>query len=866
MNEQLKTFLSDFSNVAYRMYPHRAQKTEITNINTNRTIEEWLALNEETPSNLYFAPNFQFGANNPIGSMADFQDSAVQSWAYPCAFVFDYNLQQFEDINTKAELLEHIKTILKKKLVWSYKYIVETGNWYHVYYIIEKDWRETLSYSFDLDYSKLYQSIARNISANSDWRLLKKGAVFRLPESYIWNLDEKIQCKIIESTDKYITVDQVVSVISDIDIMDKVQEAERKYSTLFNVWEFRKFLETSPIDLMDLFWVDGQELIVENNRIVLPIGFWYEKFFWGWSMAVIYSLCDGDSGRMIQALQGKLKMTMKWRLDFSWEDNQIIAGNGYSISFTGSIVQLTQSVPNAKWDFVDRTSIIFRNYMRIVGKWYVNSSWMWETKIPELVIVAMVDWEEKIIHQQPSKNAHNKAYTSIFFYWQDNDLGLFFNGIINDNSIPHIDIYERSGYYDWETIVLGNQCIFWWEVDSRILLWENEFEICDDVEQITVKEYFEKFRKCYKDEFSIPLFLCALALAGMNLWTRLEVNPAVLVSGKTGCGKSTVAALLKKMLWYAPTVREMALPSLTAQPLKQMASDNAILFLEELTARVSPTTEELLRNVVNRDKAARWTIDWNTWWNFRSPLRVNGERTFKDESLNNRFCGFIMTSSYWQEWASTLINDLQKYTAYEDIYNIYNKNRETINDMLITYKYKLLDAWMPARASDVWSYMFVINDVFNFWIAEEELIWYVKTHLEKTGLQEKPHDVGVGVMVNTIASACIMRKVSMSVKEKRIDNEPYLIVTLLYTDPDFYQMSRGIINSCVSELRNKIWDWYIDVSDMFMSFKILDKREKIDKFTDQGSQEVANIVWEIVEMLPWSIASNNKWFMYIDWI
>jgi broad-specificity NMP kinase len=34
----------------------------------------------------------------------------------------------------------------------------------------------------------------------------------------------------------------------------------------------------------------------------------------------------------------------------------------------------------------------------------------------------------------------------------------------------------------------------------------------------------------------------------MNLWNSLEVNPAVLVSGTTGCGKSTVAALLKKML------------------------------------------------------------------------------------------------------------------------------------------------------------------------------------------------------------------------------------------------------------------------------------------------------------------------------
>ena len=49
----------------------------------------------------------------------------------------------------------------------------------------------------------------------------------------------------------------------------------------------------------------------------------------------------------------------------------------------------------------------------------------------------------------------------------------------------------------------------------------------------------------------------------------------------------------------------MALPGITPQPLKQTASDNAILFLEELTNRVGPTTEELLRNIVNRDKAAR---------------------------------------------------------------------------------------------------------------------------------------------------------------------------------------------------------------------------------------------------------------------
>jgi hypothetical protein len=49
----------------------------------------------------------------------------------------------------------------------------------------------------------------------------------------------------------------------------------------------------------------------------------------------------------------------------------------------------------------------------------------------------------------------------------------------------------------------------------------------------------------------------------------------------------------------------MALPGITPQPLKERASDNAILFLEELTKKVGAGTEELLRNIVNRDKAGR---------------------------------------------------------------------------------------------------------------------------------------------------------------------------------------------------------------------------------------------------------------------
>jgi hypothetical protein len=43
-------------------------------------------------------------------------------------------------------------------------------------------------------------------------------------------------------------------------------------------------------------------------------------------------------------------------------------------------------------------------------------------------------------------------------------------------------------------------------------------------------DYFNRFRECYKDEFSVPLFLSVLSLAGMNYREELEIAPAVLLS------------------------------------------------------------------------------------------------------------------------------------------------------------------------------------------------------------------------------------------------------------------------------------------------------------------------------------------------
>lgn len=108
------------------------------------------------------------------------------------------------------------------------------------------------------------------------------------------------------------------------------------------------------------------------------------------------------------------------------------------------MVQLTQLAPNSKGEYTEKTKVIFRNNIRVLGKGYITSSSMGESNIPRLAVIMDVDGSERVINQMPSKAYHNKAYTDLFFYGDDNDLGLFFNGIIEDQDIPHIDVYERS--------------------------------------------------------------------------------------------------------------------------------------------------------------------------------------------------------------------------------------------------------------------------------------------------------------------------------------------------------------------------------------------------------------------------------------
>jgi len=868
-------FLSHFPAYWRKIFPDQHAKSRISTPNKNRTLEECLELNLQNPSSLYFSPNGRFADSNIIWWNCNIssQKACSREWVY--AYVLDFNLIKFPDKSMET-LLEYIKDILKKRLIIKWRYIVKTMKWYHVYFIINHEDRQKAFETYWYNQLKIVKHMAEMLWADSTTKVTDNvWALFRIPYSVYWNLAEKKYVEIIDFQNEYVNLNEIDNLYNYLQQYEQMNKAEKRAFQWSNWMKFREFSWRPIRDIVSKLWTlwvmntDNVEYS-ELNSVIAPI--WSDLFehpMWR-PYELIWCAYHWDEVAARSSLNINFWVREVQAKDWSGKIIKTLEWNWYVISFFEMSVQLKSYVANNKWEIVEKTKIIFRNNIQVKWKWKTTVSRMWETDSERQIFIFYVNNTEKVVENIPSKKEFNKRYPDLFFYWDDNDLWLFFHWLSCCEDIDEINVYERSWYYD-NVCILWDRCVVWYLWEDKMMLWDNEFDIANDAIQISASEYLDKFTECYVEEFSIPVLLSAIALAWMNLRDMLEVNPAMLIAWKTWCWKSTVAALLKRMLWYAPTVREMALPGITPQPLKQTASDNAILFLEELTNRVWPGTEELLRNIVNRDKAARWWLEGNTWWRFRSPLRVNWERTFKDESLNNRFCSFIMSPAYWKEWATPKLNDLQKYTAYNDIYNTYVNNKEILWDLVFEYKNRLLDEWYPPRACDVWCYIFVVNEIFNFKFPYEELVKYVDLHLSNTWLKEKKWYDNIIAFERFLTVSIINKKINLTIRETEREwsdwkPKPRLMFDMLFIDDLIYQTSRWFLNAAVSEINKKFWDTVFTVDEWWIIWFMCNVRTADFKFLSERDQFMADMFWRIASVLPYNITSNNRSLIHIDWI
>ena len=306
----------------------------------------------------------------------------------------------------------------------------------------------------------------------------------------------------------------------------------------------------------------------------------------------MYCLYKWDNKKILEQLKTLLKFKDVWedKLDFTLDldsenlNNELLDDKCETYSYWDSSIELKEwyVVYNyvQKWKTINK--VIFRDTIKIFWRWEQNV-WVMgsEWTVNKKVYYIKINWEDKLLYECDSKKDFYKK-NWIFFFGIDQDLCMFFLILNKSREINEVNIYQRNWYYN-SVCVLWDRIVAWDKNENGlIMLWENGFNLCDDKKQISVKEIFWYFRQCYEDELIVPLFLSVISLCWMNLWNAHEVYPAVLLTGTTWTGKSTLADLLRQICWYWPEARKLTFRWLTEQPLKIAWSDNAMLCLEEV--------------------------------------------------------------------------------------------------------------------------------------------------------------------------------------------------------------------------------------------------------------------------------------------
>ena len=829
---QMLGFLDNFDFPCYKIVDKSIQR-KIWNTSKNNELDWYLTMNDQISSSVMFSPNGRYWVYNSIWTDQNFAWVAASN-RWICAIAISFNKDAHYDLTLKSLL-----KLLLDSVAFKPTYIVEWWSTFDVYWITDLEEREYIEWTIT---HKDIAFISNRMAWDLWWSIRSWAVGWLRPLPYsnyrVWQWRNKY--RIVYNSWKYLKQCDVSLLHKYYKRLKEAEDAKKK-ALIWRDWSFfNSIINKWAEEVIRELWIEWS--FIYNDSWIIKWKIWQDIDIQPIGDAFIVSyICKWES-----AIWWLKEKRYKW---YKPEEQilKIVNTTDCSVIYTENSVYLEIPVIKPKWEKTIIKKVIFREKVTVEWKWF-DELWL-------RVYVLKYKNKEILITSQPGKRDFNKTYKWLFFFGDDNDLWIFYWAIDADDTIPETNIYTWNWYYEnW--VVLGKWLIRWDDENAKIVLWDREFQNPTWVKQITAKEYLEKFKECYKDSFSIPIFLCSLALAWMNLRDCLEVNPALLLSGQTGCGKSTVASLLKRMLWYSDTARSMALPWVTPQPLKERASDSAILFLEELTKKVWSATEELLRNIVNRDKAGRGMPWWNVWWDLRSPLRVNWERTFKDESLNNRFCIFIMSTKDWNESASHKLQDLNKYTASDDVYKVFFENKDFINDLAVEFKSKLIDSWIPARSSDVWSYMFVVNSIFWFNFPFEEMIEYVKTSIKNAWLDKSQSYNPWRIVEKFLIINTINRKITPIIRE---DEDNYINVEFLFIDEDIYQTHRGMLSSAVLELNSWFGEDVYEVSDFWFTIRLKIFRSW-GKFIRPEDISASSMITRVIWSIPWNILNWVTWY------
>lgn len=796
-----------------------------TKHNTSNVLAD---INKTDPYWMFFTPNGNYWSLQKEGiKISRSKDRPGEAPRYN-AVVVDVDLKS-SSYNTMEELYAHIEQVMYDYSMGP-TFIVQSWGGYHLYWLIKEEDRQAVH---DLYGDKVF-SIGKKLATFFDWwdsncqatKIIN--GLIRVPGSKHRKTSNPIDVFIkYAHLEDQVTISMVEKYLKSLWELDKVETVTHDAKVI--TWA-KNFTEIKNIPMPEIFaklekyprtymWMQQTFKIVDGTKIAIID--WDNKLihtsWYRYRPAKNCINCFSDEDHPIDERpqwevrpflhhyfhknnnQVKNFLATEFGVDFENHATdavetviQTFNGGDYFIEITDKRVTIHKTVQ--RWNkTIDVHDDIFKKSFEIVGKSWVkfhpNGT---ETDDLQMVYVMRINEELKILYRLPTKKRFNEKYSwYLWFYGEDNDLGLFYESM-DKTAIPEVQVTILNGMYD-DCVILGGKVIYG-SNEKRFITPTFEFETKQS-EDISLQEFYKKLCEIYTEEIALPIFLQTIAMAWMNVREWTTVYPAILLTWRTGSGKSSIAEIMKNMLWYAINDRKIALPQITPQPLKIMATDSSILFCDELTANVNERVEESVRNIINRDKWGRWMWAENAHYNFRAPLFFTGERTFKDESLNNRMVAVVISEKYRVEWWYDKIPDIKDYCCIKAIYEWYRNYKWDINGLQKYRADRIVKSGIKPRNADVWSYIFVVNEIFDLWYSEDRLVELAKAHLETMGFWNEERVTDEWELQMYLSKMIFQRQVQC-VQETYKDKKIYRFI---FMDDTIYQKARAsfimLINS-----------------------------------------------------------------------
>lgn len=493
-------------------------------------------------------------------------------------------------------------------------------------------------------------------------------------------------------------------------------------------------------------------------------------------------------------------LTKEYEISLSkwWEDGEnyicLPTETGY-IYFTDKWVFYSKSVFNKKAKTYEDMQIkLFDMPIYIKGIIKTSYDLFWETEDENIFYILHSPKKELelLLEYCTDRKAFNKKYGKkwLIFLGSEFDLIDLYNAInkaAESNVIKTYDLRYLNGYYPdyfikWEEVYdrYGNIADV---SDTDIILKTQAIPHTNDNRPVSLQEFWEKLLKVFSPRLTMLSLTTFIALllghkfrVPMLKWYKQQVlMPWLFLSGITKSGKTTLLTVLKNGAEITLDARKYSITGTSAQPLKQAATDDFILHIEEFTWMIWDAKETILRDIMNKAKTWRWMADGNNvFYIFRSSLILDGEHMPRSESVANRCIVIPMFDSNKDKIGTEKsLSDMISVSYLKDfISTAYEYKQDDVLSIFKSVETALKKNGIWDRNLLLYSFLLTTNRMFNIF-NEDELIKQMLINMALHNTIDKENNV----LGNLLSELIIKNKINPTLTEK----EWYWHITIPYT-------------------------------------------------------------------------------------